>query len=54
MFLQHVGSTYANLLEVLNKGLITEGMIDTSVIRLMKGFISLGVLDPPDSVPYNT
>ena len=47
------GSTYDNLLEVLNEGLITEEYIDTSVIRLMHGFISLGVLDPPDTVPYN-
>ena len=48
-----IGDTYANLLNVLNEGLITEDMIDTSVVRLMKAFISLGVLDPPDSVPYN-
>ena len=49
----NLGITYANLPDVLNAGLVTEAMIDTSVVRLMKGFISLGVLDPPDSVPYN-
>lgn len=47
------GKTYGNLVDVLNEGVITEEMIDVSTIRLMKGFISLGVLDPPDSVPYN-
>ena len=49
----YTGITYGNLPDVLSAGMITEEMIDTSVVRLMKGFISLGVLDPPDSVPYN-
>ena len=43
-----------NLASAVIGGYLSEDELDVSVVRLMRGFIMLGVLDPPDMVPYNT
>ena len=50
----HAGSEYLNLASAVIGGYLSEDELDVSVVRLMRGFIMLGVLDPPDMVPYNT
>ena len=47
------GSTYKNLVDVVESGYLSEETISQSVVKLMKDFIHLGVIDPPDLVPYN-
>jgi len=46
------GNEYVKLLEALQKGLITEAEIDTSLKRLMTARFRLGMFDPPEMVPY--
>ena len=38
--------------QALNRGLITEGEIDTAVLRNFRVSLKLGLLDPPARVPY--
>jgi beta-glucosidase len=47
------GKEYASLVEAVQKGLITEAAIDTSVERLFRARIQLGMFDPPEMVPYS-
>lgn len=46
------GSTYANLVEAVEQGLIDETTIDRSVIRLMKGRFELGEMDDDKLVEW--
>jgi beta-glucosidase len=46
------GSDYANLLESVKRGLITEKEIDTALRRLLLARFKLGMFDPPEMVPY--
>src|SRR6185369_5758224 len=46
------GNEYVKLLEALQKGLITEAEIDTSLKRLMTARFRLGMFDPPEMVQY--
>ena len=46
------GKIYPNLLQAVQKGLITEEEIDVSVKRLFKARFLLGMFDPPEMVPY--
>jgi beta-glucosidase len=39
--------------QALDKGLITEGDIDAAVLRNFRVSLRLGLLDPPDRVPYS-
>jgi beta-glucosidase len=47
------GKEYASLLQAVQAGLIPESAIDTSVGRLFKARILLGMFDPPEMVPYS-
>jgi beta-glucosidase len=47
------GKEYASLVEAVQKGLITEAAINTSVERLFRARILLGMFDPPEMVPYS-
>jgi beta-glucosidase len=47
------GKEYASLVEAVQKGLITEAAINTSVERLFRARIVLGIFDPPEMVPYS-
>ena len=47
------GKEYASLVEAVQKGLITEAAINTSVERLFRARIELGMFDPPEMVPYS-
>ena len=46
------GWTYKHLNEAFQKGLISEDQIDAAVINLFKARLKLGMLDPPEAVPY--
>jgi beta-glucosidase len=46
------GRVYANLVDAVKQGLITEPRIDTAVARLFLARFKLGMFDPPDSVPW--
>jgi len=46
------GRTYANLVDAVRQGLITEQEIDTAVTRLFLARFKLGMFDPPDSVRW--
>jgi len=46
------GDLYGNLITAVNEGLITEEIIDRSVIRLMITRLRLGMFDNPEDVPY--
>ncbi|MFO7890144.1 MAG: glycoside hydrolase family 3 C-terminal domain-containing protein [bacterium] len=48
------GNHYPFLLEAVQKGLITEELIDTSVKRLFRARFKLGMFDPDDMVPYTS
>jgi beta-glucosidase len=47
------GSVYRNLMESLNKGLITETEIDVSLKRLFTARFRLGMFDPSEMVEYS-
>jgi beta-glucosidase len=47
------GKEYASLVQAVQTGLIPESAIDTSVERLFKARILLGMFDPPEMVPYS-
>jgi beta-glucosidase len=46
------GRVYANLVDAVHQGLITEQQIDTAVKRLFLARFRLGMFDPPDSVRW--
>lgn len=46
------GSSYKALIESVNKGLISEETVDTSVKRLMKARFALGEMDEPEKVSW--
>ena len=46
------GCAYAELVDAVKRGLLTEGDIDRSVQRLLATRFKLGVFDPPGDVPY--
>jgi beta-glucosidase len=46
------GRVYANLVDAVKQGLITEREIDTAVKRLFLARFRLGMFDPPDSVRW--
>jgi beta-glucosidase len=46
------GRVYANLVDAVKHGLITEPQIDTAVKRLFLARFKLGMFDPPDSVRW--
>src|SRR5213078_4222173 len=46
------GRVYANLVDAVKQGLITEQQIDTAVKRLFLAQFKLGMFDPPDSVRW--
>ena len=46
------GRVYANLVDAVKQGLITEQQIDTAVKRLFLARFKLGMFDPPDSVRW--
>ena len=52
-FLMHAGSEYHYLLTSVQEGRMSEEELSVSVTRLMKAFIMLGALDPPEMVPYS-
>lgn len=47
------GSSYRSLMDAYNQKLITESQIDTSLYRLIKIRVMLGMFDPPGSSPYD-
>ena len=47
------GNTYKALGEAVQKHLVTEDEIDTSLKRLFTARFQLGLFDPPEKVPYN-
>ena len=47
------GDTYVNLTEALQKGLITEQDLDSSLAVLLRIRFQLGMFDPPKDDPYN-
>lgn len=48
------GDSYRHLKKALEKGLISEADIDTSLQRLFEARFRLGMFDPQEMVPYNT
>jgi len=48
------GCTYHDLVLAVKDGLITEAEIDTSLRRLLATRFRLGLLDPPERVPWST
>jgi len=48
------GNHYPFLLEAVQKGLITEELIDTSVKRLFRARFKLGMFDPEEKIPYSS
>ena len=48
-----VGREYSNLLTSTQQGRMSTEELSVSVVRLMKAFIMLGALDPPEMVPYS-
>ncbi|SIR24553.1 glycoside hydrolase family 3 C-terminal domain-containing protein [Halanaerobium kushneri] len=47
------GRVYESMKIAVEKGLLTEAVIDKSVKRLMKTRFKLGMFDPEDEVPFN-
>lgn len=47
------GRTYASLNEAVEKGLITEAQIDTSLFRLLRARFQLGMFDPDSLVSWS-
>jgi len=47
------GSTYINVVSAVQDGYLSELDVDIAVGRVIRGFILLGILDPPNMVPYN-
>lgn len=46
------GETYPALLDAVERGLIDEAAVDRAVRRLFTARLRLGMLDPPEQVPY--
>ncbi|MGD0798025.1 MAG: glycoside hydrolase family 3 C-terminal domain-containing protein, partial [Acidobacteriaceae bacterium] len=46
------GSAYSALVDAVHQGLITEADLDTSLHRLFRARIRLGMFDPPESYAY--
>ncbi|HEV8265080.1 MAG TPA: glycoside hydrolase family 3 N-terminal domain-containing protein, partial [Gemmatimonadales bacterium] len=46
------GRTYANLVDAVRQGLVTEQEIDTAVTRLFVARFKLGMFDPPEAVSW--
>jgi beta-glucosidase len=46
------GQIYENLAEAVQKGLVSEAELDTSLRRLFLARLRLGMLDDPEQVPY--
>ena len=46
------GTVYRSLGKALEQGLVSEDEVDVAVGRLMLARLKLGMLDPPDRVPY--
>ncbi len=46
------GSDYKNLMEAVNRGLLTEGDINIAVKRIFTARFKLGMFDPDEIVPY--
>src|ERR1051325_7675699 len=46
------GGEYASLIQAVKQGLITEAEIDTALKRLMTARFRLGLVHPPEMVPY--
>jgi beta-glucosidase len=46
------GSDYKNLVEAVNRGLLTEADINVAVKRIFRARIKLGMFDPDEIVPY--
>ena len=49
----YIGREYSHLLTSTQEGRMSEEELSVSVTRLMKAFIMLGALDPPEMVPYS-
>ena len=49
----YVGSEYRYLANSTQSGRISKEELSVSVVRIMKAFIMLGELDPPEMVPYS-
>ncbi|KQS92396.1 glycoside hydrolase family 3 C-terminal domain-containing protein [Chryseobacterium sp. Leaf394] len=47
------GNSYKNLTQSLEKGLIKESELDTSLKRILTGWFELGMLDPKDANPWS-
>lgn len=47
------GSTYENLLAATKEGLISEDQINTSLRRILRGWIELGMFDPQGNGPWD-
>ncbi len=47
------GETYSSLLDAIREGLITEKEIDAALKNILLTRFRLGLLDPPDIVPYS-
>src|SRR6202035_888647 len=43
---------YKPYIEAVQRGYLTEGAVDTALVRLFTARIKLGMFDPPDQVPY--
>lgn len=46
------GCTYEHLPAAVERGLVTEAAIDTSLTRLVSARLRLGMFDPPEQVPF--
>ncbi len=47
------GRTYAALPKAVEQGLLTQGEVDTALLRLMTARMRLGMFDPPARVPWS-
>ncbi len=47
------GSTYENLLLAVEKGMISEDQINTSLRRVLRGWVELGLFDPKGTGPWD-
>ncbi|WP_066630842.1 glycoside hydrolase family 3 C-terminal domain-containing protein [Labilibacter marinus] len=47
------GNTYKNLVDAVNKGLVTEDTIDVRLKTLLRTRFKLGLFDPVDANPFN-
>jgi beta-glucosidase len=47
------GVSYAKLMDAVQRGLVKEDEITTSIKRLMKARFQLGMFDPPEMVPFS-